>query len=187
MREAIKLNAKGDHVAQWIQLKRLYVDKRGSDAGRHNKAIPRTTNDDVKQLTKWWHSQYVLELAKDDNDRSKSSRKEWLESKRKIDAYLTGANPAGVYPENEWFWQRATRRLAQYLESRKVVPGELELLFDAVEETVEERIDDVSKVANTADAVGSMIKKGLLISGGVAAALLIIPPVFRAFTAKEER
>ena len=187
MTKKINVKAKNDHVLQWAEFKRLYVADRGSDAGQNRKAIPRTTFGDIAQLAKYWHNEYLRELLRNPSARDKSpaSRKRWLAAKRKIDEQLRSAAKSSQYPENEWFWQVATRRLAIYLESRKAIPSRTELLIESLRETVEEHAETAKKLAKRAvDAAGgetlSNLKTGVLIVGSLAAAALAIPLIVRA-------
>lgn len=170
--------ARSDHVKQWAEFKRLYVTQRKSDAGRDRKAIPRTTYGDIARLTEYWHRQFItaLLLRPKALDRDLASRKRWKVSKQRIDAQLRGADPNALYPQNEWFWQEASKGLAIYLESRKAVPDRAELVIDSITETVNERAEDVKaaarQVANAAPGIGTAVKVGALVIGGLAAAAL---------------
>ena len=185
--EQIVISAKGDHILQWIALKEAYVAKRNSDPGRFGKAIPRTTNRDVMELARWWHNEFQRALLQNPflDDRDKASRKQWEMDKKKIDGQLASADPAALYPENEWFWQSASFGAAHYLEGRKAVPSKTELMLEAVKETIQDRVEDVRKVGAAATGLGervfSVLKTGALIVGGVVGAAIILPPVIRAF------
>ena len=156
--------------------------------GQNRKAIPRTTFGDVAQLAKYWHNElFARRLLRNPSARDKSpaSRKCWLTAKRKIDEQLRSAATSSLYPENEWFWQVATRRLAIYLESRKAIPSRTELLIDSVRETVEEHAEMAKNLAKRAvEAAGgetlSNLRTGVLIVGSLAAAALAIPLIVRA-------
>jgi len=173
--------AKSDHVRQWAALKRLYVEQRGSDAGRNRKAIPRTTNGDISQLSQYWNDELSRQILLNPRalDSDLASRKRWKASKRKIDQQLRGADPNAVYSQNEWFWQEASKRLAIYLESRKAVPGRADLVVDSITETVKEHAEAVKDVARraveaAAPGIGSALKTGALVIGGLVAAVLIV-------------
>ena len=177
-----------DHVRQWIALKRTYVAERGSDAGRFGKAIPRTTHRDLRQLTDYWHGEYVRELLRSPKalDRDRASRRHWVNSKRSIDAQLVNADAGAQYPHNEWFWQEATSKLAMYLESRKAVPGRTQLVIDSIRETAAEQIDAATDlVSETVDEAGkrfiAAIKTGAWILGGLIASAVAIPRMVRVF------
>ncbi|MEM9493770.1 MAG: hypothetical protein AAGC55_31780 [Myxococcota bacterium] len=174
---------KNDHVRQWVALKKLYIKERGSDAGPNKKAIPRTTNDDVEQLSKYWHGEYLRELIKRPLvlDKDLASRRRWLESKRTIDRQLAQADPKARYPANAWFWDDATAKLSIYLESRKAVPSPAKLLVEAVSETVTEKVTAAKDAVNeTTKGIGSLFKTGLLVLGGLAGARWVVPPLIEA-------
>lgn len=172
--------ARSDHVLQWAALKRLYVTQRGSDAGRNRKAIPRTTNGDIAQLSQWWHDEFSRQLLLHPKplDRDLASRKRWKDSKRTIDRQLRDADPKALYPQNEWFWQEASKRLAIYLESRKAVPNRADLMVDSLAETVQEHAqtakDLARRAAEAAPSIGSAVKTGALLIGGLVAAVLVV-------------
>ena len=192
MTQNYTIPARSDHVKQWAEFKRLYVTQRKSDAGRDRKAIPRTTYGDIARLTEYWHRQFVtaLLLRPKALDRDLASRRHWRASKRRIDAQLRSANPKALYPQNEWFWQEASKGLAIYLESRKAVPDRAELVIDSITETVEERVEDVKaaakKVANAASGIGTAVKVGALVIGGLAATA-IVARVLRDDTSERPR
>ena len=176
-----------DHVRQWIALKRTYVAERGSDAGRFRMAIPRTTHKDVRQLTDYWHGEYLREVVRSPNalDRDRASRRRWVNSKHTIDAQLSNADPGARYPHNEWFWQDATSKLAVYLEGRKAVPSHTQLVIESVREAVGEQIDAATDLANkTIDEAGkrfmSSIKTAAWLVGGLIASAIAIPRMVRA-------
>ena len=179
------IKQKRDHVLQWVALKRLYMAKRGSDPSRFGKAIPRTTNADVRQLVRYWHGEYLRQILRHPKalDRDKASRKRWVEAKRTIDSQLAKASPNALYSSNEWFWDSATSRLAIYLESRKAIPSRARLAFESVRETVDEHIESAKNLAR--DVAGGefwpWVKTGALVAGGLVAAAIVIPPIVRAF------
>ena len=183
MPEKVIINPASDHVRQWAAMKQTYVAKRGSDAGRNRKAIPRTTNADIRQLANYWHGEYLRELLTNPKalDKDLASRKRW--NRQQTEA----RPPAGqsrhrnaLYAENEWFWQEASRRIAIYLESRKAIPARAELFVDAVSETVSEQVEAVKDAAEKAGKdAWEAIKTGALILGGLTAAAIVIPPIIR--------
>ena len=146
MKEKTTIEPRRDHVRQWVALKQLYARKRGSDADRNKKAIPRTTNGDAKQLVQYWHGEYLSDVIGKPKalDRSLASRKEWVARKRALDRALAGADPNATYRANEQFWHD-TGRLAIYLESRKAIPTRTEIFFESVGETVSEHVDSVKR------------------------------------------
>lgn len=189
MTETITLKAKTDHIQQLVELLQLFTAKRGSDAGHNNKAVPRTTYGDVVVLAKWWDNEFKRALLRlglaGSNDKSKASRKEWMNTKKLIDEQAEDADPNALYPDNQWFWQQATKRLAIYLESLKVVPTDTELMLEAIGETLAEHAQAAKDLAkDAADAAGSplaWLKTAAYIAGGVAGAALLLPPIIRAF------
>jgi len=193
MEEAILVKARNDHVLQWIELKRMYIAKRGSDAGRFGKAIPRTTNGDVAQLTNWWHNQFARELVSNPfaQDRDLASRQRWQKNKAAIENELKDADPSAVYPRNEWFWQEATSRLALYLQGRSAVPSSAQLVIESVQETVAEGIEAGKELAEKAsqsirDTLLTTVKTGAIIVSSVAAAAIVLPRVVRAMGSGKE-
>ena len=173
-----------NHVDQWLAFVRLYKDKRGSDAGPFNKAIPRTTNGDVKQLSDYWHNEYLLEVMRPlALDRDLASRKRWIEAKRTIDQQLAHADPNALYANNVWFWNDATSKLALYLQSRKAVPTRATLMAEAVDETIQEGIQAAKDVAGEAGkSLWASIKPIAVVAGVIGAitgAVILIPPIFR--------
>ena len=168
--------AETDHIRQWLAFKRHYIRLRGSDPGQFRKAVPRTTNGDVKQLAEWWHKEMLAVVSAHTNvrDSDKASRKRWTKAKQRIDRELAGASPTAMYRDNEWFWQTETVRLAQYLESLKVIPSRLTLAKEALAEVVDERLQDMDragealeKVAGAGDRFLSKLKGAAIVAGGV--------------------
>lgn len=123
------------------------------------------------------------------NDSDKASRKRWHKARIAIEKELKGADRGARYSRNEWFWEEATSGVARYLEARKAIPSDTDLIFESVEETVEEHVETVKQVAkDAADVVVeagertfSVLKTGAFIAAGIAAAAIVIPPVIRAF------
>jgi len=191
MTDKITIKPQGDHVLHWVQLKQMYKAKRGSFAGKFGLAVPYATNGDVALLVKWWDNELRRELMRNlfANDQSPSSVKQWYEHKAKIDKHIAGADKTAVYPENDWFWDEATKRLAIYLQSRKAIPSRSELMIDAIGETVVEHGQAVKELAKDAASTVtdagkefvSTLKKGALILGGIVGAAVVLPPVIRAF------
>ncbi len=191
MKQHLVLKAQGDHVLQWIALKRLYMAKRGSDPNRFGKAIPRTTNADIAEITQWWQKEFLYALVRDPfaNDSDTASRKRWSVAKATIDKELDSADPNAVYARNPWFWDKATSGVALYLEARKAIPSDSELIVESLKETVVEHAETVKKVAKgAADVITeagertySVLKTGAFIAAGVLGAAIVLPPVIRAF------
>ena len=89
--------------------------------------------------------------------------------------------PDVEYPENEQFWQQCSRRLAIYLESRKVVPSRWELITESIGEAITELprvVGDATRTAAGAAAglLSSPAKLGALLLGGA----ILAPPIIRA-------
>ncbi len=191
MTEKITVTARGDHVQHWAAIKRIYIKKRGSDAGKSGKAIPRTTNGDVAKLARWWNIEARREVMRTmfANDRSPSSLKQWSNAISEINKYVANADKAALYPKNEWFWDTATLRLAIYLESRKAIPTSTDLMIESLTETLADHADTARTVARGAtDALAgagkgllSTVKTGALILGGLVGAAIVLPPIIRAF------
>lgn len=187
--DQIQVQAK-DHVDQWLELKRLYASKRGTRRGQSGKDYPRTTNGDIKTLTKWWHEEFQRSMLRNPYDKSldRASIQRWNEAKRQIDQEVMNADPLAEYPRNEWFWQTEIIRLAIHLNARKDRPTSLTIFFDALSETAQERLSDALNVGKAVTSAGdravsgvvSTVKKGLLIAGGVLGAAIVLPPVIRA-------
>jgi hypothetical protein len=192
MDPTIRVKALHDHIVQLAELKQQFMKLRGFGRGANGAAIPRTTHADVAALTAWWHGEYTRALLRSittlGNDKSQKSRTEWTQAKAIIDSQTKAAEPAALYPDNEWLWQRALPRLAIYLESLKVVPSDAELIVSSVKETVAEHAEAAKNLAK--DAAGSiteageralsMLKTGAIIAGGVLAAAIVVPPIIRA-------
>jgi len=192
MDDKLLLKAKNDHVLQWIELVTVYTAKRGADPGIGNKAVPRTTCGDVEQIARWWDNELkrvlLLRGPALKNDKSPSSRKEWMDAKRVIDERSKAFEKSTLYPDNQWFWQKATKRLAIYLESLKVVPTDSELMFDAIGETLAEHAQTVKDAAKEAvEAGSSWLKTGVIVAAGIAGAAIILPPVIRALRDDDRR
>ncbi len=185
--EKLSVEAKGDHVAQWTELREQFEKKRGFDEGRNRKKIPRTTNADVKQLANFWHRELLRAIVSNPfpRDKDKASRARWLHSKAQIDYELKNAKPDEIYARNEWFWQEATTRLALYLQGLKAIPSSTTMIVDSVFEVIEEGADAaqqlVKDVAEVGDRALHKLKIGTIIAASVVGAAVILPPVIRAF------
>jgi hypothetical protein len=192
MADKIIVKAHNNHSKQWLRLKRYFVKERGSDAGENKKAIPRTTHDDVKQLTAYWQGEYKRAPRKG----PKGARMHWPNAKAKIDQQLANGKPDDLYPENEWFWQKATHRLALQLEAWKVIPSRTELFYEALKETLSdhaERVKDagatvrdkaketLDDAASIGDKAVGILKTAAIIGGVVVGAAVVLPPIVRAF------
>jgi hypothetical protein len=219
MNELTKIHNQPNHVSQWHELKRLYIEKRGSDAvqgltglsqlyipGKTH--IPRTTNGDIAALTKWWHKEFSRGVMRDPWRRNPEMLA-WIEAKQTIERGIKGANPAALYPENTWFWQVATLRLARHLEAMRAVPSADDLVMGVFKDLAKGAASAVSAVTGSgadlaksaaglakgatstvtdaADAITdagkqavSMLKTGALITAGVLGAVIVLPPVIRA-------
>jgi hypothetical protein len=180
---ALVVETKQDHIRQWIELKRKFSELRGFDIGRNRKAIPRTTNGDVREIIDWWDAELTRALLRDPRalDKDKASVRRWMQAKRELDSTLRRAKPQAVFRRNEWLWQEETARLAQYLEARKMVPSAVQLAVEAVKETVSERIDQAQELVSDVSKAGKAIKTGAIVLGvGVAGALISVPLLRRA-------
>lgn len=96
-----------------------------------------------------------------------------------------GLSPNEVYPENERFWQACTRRVAIYLESRKVKPSAWTLAVEAVSEALLEAPRTVGRATGKAvgcfgKLLGSPLKLILGIVGVAVGAAIVLPPLMRA-------
>jgi len=140
MDEHVFLKPKSNHSQQWIALKKLYMSRRGSDAGANRKAIPRTTNGDVVQIARYWDGEYKRAIGRRPKvaAEGKNKRDKWLADKQRIDSLLAGRESAALFAENEWFWERATHHVAMFLQARKSAPTETELFVDALTERTRE-------------------------------------------------
>jgi hypothetical protein len=171
MDEHVLMKPKRNHSQQWIALKRLYVSKRGSDAGKNRKAIPRTTNGDVAQLARYWDGEFKRAIGRRPEvaAEGKNKRDKWLADKERIDDLLAGREATARFAENEWFWQRATHHVAVYLQARKSAPTEAELFIDALAERGREVAGALADAAQTAGEKAADVAVGAAEAAGDAA------------------
>lgn len=178
---APKLNVvNGDAVAQWVELKEAYLELRGSTAGKHGKAIPKTTHADVMQIATAWTAELKKVSPRADYERSEHER--WKACAAKVAALYDKPNPNAEYADNEHFWQECTKRLSIYLQARKVVPSKWELAVESVVEAVAELPQVVGgAVKSTASAAAKVIKDPAKLAAVLLGAAILLPPVIRAF------
>jgi hypothetical protein len=216
MNELTKIHNQPNHVSQWRELKRLYTEKRGSDTVQGltglsqlytsgQVRIPRTTNGDIAELTKWWHKEFSRGVMRDPW-RRKPELLAWIDAKKTIERDIKGTSPAARYPKNEWFWQVATLHIAKHLEAMRAAPSADDLVMGAFKDLAKGAVGAVtgsgadlaksaaglakgatSAVTDAADAITdagkqavSMLKTGALITAGVLGAVIVLPPVIRA-------
>jgi hypothetical protein len=174
-------------VTLWIELKRAYLQMRGVTQGKKTRALPLTTNRDVLQLATKWSRE--LSKSKGNKDRDKSERARWKAGMDEVSRLTKGADPEAVYVGNESFWQDHTRRLAIYLESRKVRPSKWQLVKESISESLNELPDRLARGGAT---VGEGAKKAAsffadpikLILLGIGGAI-VLPPVISAVRGKK--
>jgi len=171
----------GDAVRLWVELKKTYVAMRGSDPDRSGKAVPRTTNADIKQLAARW-SHELSKSKRPKLDADKSTRTEWAACLAEVEHLTAGVDPNSTYAKNEKFWQVYTKRLAVYLESLKVVPSRWELATAAIKEAVVELPETMGRATRaTASAAASLVKDPAKLAAVLLGGALLLPPVIRAF------
>ena len=175
----LKIQTK-DAIKQWVDLKHKYIALRGSKLGNNQKAIPKTTHHDVMQIATAWSRELRKVTPRGSSEWREHDR--WATCMRQIAKRYNATTPNAEYPKNDDFWQECTKRLAIYLQSRKVVPGKWQLLKEAVLEAVAE----VPATLGHATRELASGAAGLLAGPGKLAALLLggailIPPLVRAF------
>ena len=119
--------------------------------------------------------------ARDNLERLEHAR--WKTCANKVARLYDRANPkGGLYPHNEEFWQECTRRLAVYLEARKVVPSKWELLVESFVEAVAEVPEVIGRVAKqTAGAAAGVITSPAKLAAVLLGSAILLPPIIRAF------
>lgn len=172
-----------DAVRRWVALKKVYSEARGSTVGANKKAVPNTTNADVKQLATLWSNE--VKKVKPRNDHERSDHQRWQACVDKVAKLADATKPDERYPDNEEFWQHCTARLAIYLESRKVVPSEWQLFKEAVVESLAEVPGTIGRAGlATAGAVGdaanAVVSKPALAAMAILGGILLVPPIIRA-------
>ena len=181
-------------------LLRFYRKERGEDKTPDGYRVPRTSNRDVEQLTKWWDAEYrrarkAKPWHKDPDQRL------WEQARTKIAQMLAGADPDAPFKDNAWFWNKAMLKLAIYLEVVKTSPSPTQLLIESFKETIVDRVDDardlidnagkvVGDITDTINEAGeqaiSGIKFAAIVGGSVLGAAIVLPPVVRAMRKKPE-
>ncbi len=175
----LKIQTK-DAVKQWVDLKHQYIALRGSKPGNNRKAIPKTTHHDVMQIVTAWSRELRKVTPRSSSEWGEHAR--WTACMARVAKRYDAKKPNAEYPDNEDIWQNCTKRLAVYLQSRKIVPSKWQLLKEAVFEAVAE-VPNTLGHATRELASGAA---GLLAEPGKLAALLLggailIPPLVRAF------
>lgn len=169
-----------DAVTRWLKLRSAYLELRGSSG----KGIPRTTNGDVLQLAVAWSRELLKVKPRNDADRVEHAH--WQRCLETIKQNAAPKKPNDTYPKNAEFWQECTRRLAIYLQARRVVPGAWALDKRSVVDTLAEvpavlgnatmaAADTIADVGATI-AVSRPAKAALAVLG----AAILLPPVIRA-------
>jgi hypothetical protein len=191
-----------DHVMHRVSLLRFYRKERGTFRNKTGNRVPKTTNRDVAQLTKWWDEEFKRSRANAGWYKT-TNKTIWKEARIKIANDLKRAEPDAEYKDNDWFWYHAMIKLAILLSVAKSRPSPTELFVEALKETVDERIEDADRIIDgasdavnkAASAAGKAVEtvteagerawSGLKIAGIVGAGLLgaafVLPPIIRAF------
>jgi hypothetical protein len=171
----LTIRAQGNHNDQWIALKKLMVERRGSTRGRDGFALPMLTNGDALQLVQWWHQQYrrVPEPSWYELQRQSEhgSRKRWQAFHDAVKAALQDAEPSAPYAAGQQLWDE-TSRLSLYLDSRKIVPSATTLLMDSFSETAGEYAEAARDAADAVtrparETAKSVLKTAGAVAGGV--------------------
>ena len=158
-----------DYDDLWLQLKKLYAERRGWEPGSgvlfsKSRKVPKTTYLDVFVLMQKWNVPFreagrkVLGQAMID---------EWNDYRSKIIRLFSeaGKKKIGgleVYPDNEGFWY-ATRRLSLTLASAEMVPSQWEIAWEAIKE----RYEELRKGGKGALDKAVQILKYVAIGGGI--------------------
>lgn len=146
--QAVSVQSK-DPVDQWIELKASFAELRGWDEGRNRRVIPRTTVADVQQLAAHWAQAARKGKLHD------SERRKWLAALDRVAELAGGKRPEDRFPDNEWFWQAASRRLAIDLASKKVIPSRFELAVESLGEAVGEMPATLGKAGDALAGAGN--------------------------------
>jgi len=169
-----------DNVLLWAALKVKYEQLRGADPDPwyRGRTVPRTTNADVRQLMLHWTkaAMHALASVTDFKRRDISEIERWQAHRDRVVQLIDSASPNAVYEDNADFWKRATRRLAQYLNSTKVRPDSWELWSESWDEAKAEAplpirlaAEGAEAVGDAAVAVGGATAQGAKAVGGAAA------------------
>ena len=107
-----------------------------------------------------------------------------------INRVSAGLALSAVFPpkENERFWQKCTRRLAIYLESRKVVPSRWKLAVSALTETLAEVPTAVGGATKSAaSAAAGIVREPAKLAAVLLGAAVLGPPLIRAFRGADDQ
>jgi|GEM_PF-3491821 len=171
----------GDAVNQWVELQKAYVGLRGATAGPNRTAIPKTSHADVLQLATLWTRELGKVTPRSPFEGTEHER--WKACADQVEERGDKDKGSEVYPDNQRFWE-CTKRLAIYLQSRKVVPSRWQL----VTESVTEAIAEVPQVVGRASRAAAETAAGVLADPARLAAVLLgaavlLPPIVRAWRA----
>ena len=191
MAENIIVKAHEDHVLQHTALLKLFRAKRGTFKTEKGYSTPLASNGDARQLLEWWDAEFKRSRANRDWYKD-GDKEQWKRDRERIAEELRDADPAALYRDNDWLWNRAFLKLAILLQVAKSRPSPTQLFVESVKETIRERVDDADNAASTAGKVidaaahaGERAWNGLKIAGLVAAGLIgaavVLPPIIRAF------
>jgi len=158
----------------WTALHDQLTKARGSDLREPTQGatgdpmnVPRTTNGDIIQLSKYWNAAWTqLEDAAKRGDVQSGNatspnlageHTRWYAVLTDIDTLPTTRNPSQLYPKNHEFW-RASRSLATTLDHFHQRPAPSQLTLELPEESLPERILDFARDIgeNVADAAGAV-------------------------------
>lgn len=171
-------------VDRWLALKQRYAFVRGATRGRNGKLVPRTTHVDVKQLAALWSRELARVSPLDQDDRSEHAR--WRRCVETIARTSRGRAPGAIYERNEELWQDCSKRLAIYLESRKVVPSRWNLAVAALDETLDELPDKLAGIPaalrRAAKAGGALLERPVTLALVALGAVVVLPPIIRELT-----
>jgi hypothetical protein len=160
------------YVAQVLSLQRSRgMDRMEPEAGMTGgtKNIPRSTNDDVKQLVAFW-SRQLDSVQKIIGHEAVADR--WSATVREVEQLTKDANPTAVYPKNNAFW-RALNTVSTQVSVADQAPTRAERIVDSIKEGVSSLPDTAKAVASGIGSAATAAAGGVgRVAGGLFGGLL---------------
>lgn len=194
-KQKVEIKGHANHVDSWSAQLKTFKNAYGVSKSKDGYMAAKTTNENVRQLAKWWQKEYW-------RGGNFWGTHQWDDQFEQIMEETDDADPNELYKNNHWFWHIALRELAIYLESQKSKPSSMDLWIESLEETIDERIGDAHRfikgaseaasdtiegigkaagvVTDMGDAVWSGLKTVAIVGGSLVGAAIILPPVIRA-------
>lgn len=134
-------------------------------------------------LEKRAHTDRTAELGKvkPRRDTEETEHARWRDCADLVTKTADKAKANEVYPDNQRFWA-CTKRLAIYLQARKVVPSRWRLFTESLTEAIAEVPQVVSRATRAAaDTAAGLLADPARLAAVLLGAAVLLPPLIRAW------